>query len=272
MGKREKSMKCTGRNIFSILSCIFVTKTLGLETKEQMEASIEASQGVFEDWEYKLISLFEPKPLDLAFKYFLIQEAGSATATQFYDQLKMTNKLIRPDLVWYDDNVSWLKHLVSSNGTEQKFFLQEMIEKKDLTMLTVDRLPGIDQTFDCWVILAFDSSELQKSDLNLMDQILSQFNEKCQVGAIDLSFPSNRVAMRPVTTAGPSVIFRYPNSVMTDTKFHPQNWVTLSHQEVSYPWVMIYWIMWKILYIHECPKLKRFMQSIPQWTKIHEKH
>ena len=54
--------------------------------------SKEASQGVFEDWEYKLISLFEPKPLDLAFKYFLIQEAGSATATQFYDQLKMTNK------------------------------------------------------------------------------------------------------------------------------------------------------------------------------------
>jgi len=217
-------MKCTGGNIFSLLSCIFVTKTLGLETKEQMEASIEASQGVFEDWEYKLISLFEPKPLDLAFKYFLIQEAGSATATQFYDQLKMTNKLIRPDLVWYDDNVNWLKHLVSSNGTEQKFFLQEMIEKKDLTMLTVDRLPGIDQTFDCWVILAFDSSELQKSDLNLMDQILSQFNEKCQVGAIDLSFPSNRIVMRPVTTAGPSVIFRYPNSVMTDTKFHPQNW------------------------------------------------
>ena len=70
--------------------------------------------------------------------------------------------VIRPDLVWYDDNVNWLKHLVSSNGTEQKFFLQEMIEKKDLTMLTVDRLPGIDQTFDCWVILAFDSSELQK--------------------------------------------------------------------------------------------------------------
>ena len=69
--------------------------------------------------------------------------------------------VIRPDLVWYDDNVNWLKHLVSSNGTEQKFFLKEMTEKKDLTMLTVDRLPGIDQTFDCWVILAFDSSQLQ---------------------------------------------------------------------------------------------------------------
>ena len=105
--------------------------------------------------------------------------------------------VIRPDLVWYDDNVNWLKHLVSSNGTEQKFFLKAMTEKKDLTMLTVDRLPGIDQTFDCWVILAFDSSELQKckitsiirdlgnnifisADLNLMDQILSHFNEKCQ--------------------------------------------------------------------------------------------
>ena len=50
------------------------------------------SQGVFEDWEYKLISLFEPKLLDLAFKYFLIQEAGSAIATKFYDQLKLTNK------------------------------------------------------------------------------------------------------------------------------------------------------------------------------------
>ena len=116
--------------MFSLLSCIFFAGTLGLQTKEQMEASIgedttntwkdythsntlrstpyflkkvkrsdisfilskEASQGVFEDWEYKLISLFEPKPLDLAFKYFLIQEAGSATATQFYDQLKTTNK------------------------------------------------------------------------------------------------------------------------------------------------------------------------------------
>lgn len=185
---------------------------------------MEASNGVFEDWEYKLISLFEPKPLDLAFKYFLIQEAGSATATQFYDQLKSTNKLIRPDLVWYDDNVNWLKHLVSSNGTEQKLFLKEMTEKKDLTMLTLDRLPGIDQTFDCWVILAFDSSESKSSDLNLMDQILSQFNEKCQVGAIDLSFPSNQYVMRPVTTVGPSIILRYPNSVMTDTKFYPQNW------------------------------------------------
>ena len=69
--------------------------------------------------------------------------------------------VIRPDLVWYDDNVNWLKQLVSSNGTEQKFFLKKMTEKKDLTMLTVDRLPGIDQTFDCWVILAFDSSERQ---------------------------------------------------------------------------------------------------------------
>ena len=42
--------------------------------------------------------------------------------------------VIRPDLVWYDDNVNWLKHLVSSNGTEQKFFLQEMIEKKVLLL------------------------------------------------------------------------------------------------------------------------------------------
>jgi len=210
--------------VFSMLFCIFITGTLALETKEQMEASIEASKGVFEEWEYKLISLFEPKPLDLAFKYFLIQEAGAATATQFYDQLKSTNKLIRPDLVWYDENVNWLKHLVSSNGTEQKMFLKKMTQKQDLTVLTVDRLPGIDQTFDCWVILAFDSTEPMQSDLNLMDQILSHFNEKCQVGAIDLSFPSNRYVMRSVTTTGPSVIFRYPNSVMTDTKFHPQNW------------------------------------------------
>jgi len=189
-----------------------------------MDASIEASKGVFEDWEYKLISLFEPKPLDLAFKYFLIQEAGSATATQFYDQLKSMNKLIRPDLVWYEDNVNWLKHLVSSNGTEQKLFLKKMTEKQGLTMLTVDRLPGIDQTFDCWVILGFNSTEPMDSDLLLMDQILSQFKEKCQVGAIDLSFPSNRFVMRTVTQTGPTVIYRYPNSVMTDTKFHPQLW------------------------------------------------
>jgi len=134
--------------------------------------------------------------------------------------------VIRPDLVWYDENVNWLKHLVSSNGTEQKIFLKKMTQKQDLTVLTVDRLPGIDQTFDCWVILAFDSTEPMQSDLNLMDQILSHFNEKCQVGAIDLSFPSNRYVMRSVTTTGPSVIFRYPNSVMTDTKFHPQLWVS----------------------------------------------
>ena len=67
--------------------------------------------------------------------------------------------VIRPDLVWYDENVNWLKHLVSSNGTEQKIFLKKMTQKQDLTVLTVDRLPGIDQTFDCWVILAFDSTE-----------------------------------------------------------------------------------------------------------------
>ena len=54
--------------------------------------------------------------------------------------------VIRPDLVWYDDNVNWLKNLVNSNGTEQKLFLKKMTQKKDLTMLTVDRLPGIDQT------------------------------------------------------------------------------------------------------------------------------
>ena len=60
--------------------------------------------------------------------------------------------VIRPDLVWYDDNEKWLKQLVSSNGAEQKFFLEEMTEKKGLTMLAVNRLPGIDQTFHCWVI------------------------------------------------------------------------------------------------------------------------
>ena len=67
-----------------------------------MKRSINETGDVIPEWKYKLLSLYEPKPLDLAFKLFLLDSANDQkSATEMYDYLRQSNKLIRPDLEYF---------------------------------------------------------------------------------------------------------------------------------------------------------------------------
>ena len=100
------------------LSSVFLLGLVcGLETKgksffekqrlksnfaEEQESSIKQVEDVFKPWQYRLLSLYEPKPLDLAFKLFLLEESrDQKTATDFYDGLRQTNRLIKPDMEYF---------------------------------------------------------------------------------------------------------------------------------------------------------------------------
>ena len=67
-----------------------------------MEKSIKETKDIIAPWKYRLLSLYEPKPLDLAFKMFLLQDSqDQKTAVEMYDYLRQTNSLIRPDLEYF---------------------------------------------------------------------------------------------------------------------------------------------------------------------------
>ena len=67
-----------------------------------MEESIKETEDIIAPWKYRLLSLYEPKPLDLAFKMFLLQDSqDQKTAVEMYDYLRQTNNLIRPDLEYF---------------------------------------------------------------------------------------------------------------------------------------------------------------------------
>ena len=62
---------------------------------------------------------------------------------------------------------------------------------------------------------------MTKVDIILLEELLAGFEEKCQVGYMDLSFPTNYAFVAPVALAGPTILMRYPNSVMTDSQVWP---------------------------------------------------
>ena len=67
-----------------------------------MKRSINETQDIIAPWKYKLLSLYEPKPLDLAFKLFLLESSNDQkSAAEMYDYLRQSNKLIRPDLEYF---------------------------------------------------------------------------------------------------------------------------------------------------------------------------
>jgi len=209
-----------------ILLC-FVHSFIALETIEEMKASKEAVKDYVADWEYELLSKYEPKPLNLAFQHFLIQYAGVEGASQFYNELKRSGKLITPDMKYFAENINWLKSFV--RDAEHRRFVKNITELENMRFLSMDRLPGMDQTTDCWVILAYNSTQKRNSDITLAKSMLDHFNEKCQVGVYDYSFPSNyrcinQLMVGATRMPGASILLRYPNAIMTNTRFLPQYW------------------------------------------------
>merc|ERR1712123_129326 len=190
--------------LLQLLTCMLAS---ALETEDEMKRSINETGDVIPEWKYKLLSLYEPKPLDLEFKLFLLDSANDQkSATEMYDYLRQSNKLIRPDLEYFAANINRLK-----TYTRARF-------------LSLDRMPGMDRTSDCWVVMAYNSTRQLESDTRLGEQLLDHFNEKCQIGFLDYAFPSNQKLMQPLMILDTALLLRFPNSFMTNTKFHPRQW------------------------------------------------
>merc|ERR1711892_111468 len=190
--------------LLQLLTCMLAS---ALETEDEMKRSINETGDVIPEWKYKLLSLYEPKPLDLAFKLFLLDSANDQkSATEMYDYLRQSNKLIRPDLEYFAANIDRL-----NTYTRARF-------------LSLDRMPGMDRTSDCWVVMAYNSTRQLESDTRLGEQLLDHFNEKCQIGFLDYAFPSNQKLMQPLMILDTALLLRFPNSFMTNTKFHPRQW------------------------------------------------
>merc|ERR1712128_351516 len=179
--------------LLQLLTCMLAS---ALETEDEMKRSINETGDVIPEWKYKLLSLYEPKPLDLAFKLFLLDSANDQkSATEMYDYLRQSNKLIRPDLEYFA-NIDWLKNFL--NSTDHMAFVNRLNTYTRARFLSLDRMPGMDRTSDCWVVMAYNSTRQLESDTRLGEQLLDHFNEKCQIGFLDYAFPSNQKLMQPL--------------------------------------------------------------------------
>merc|ERR1712123_89575 len=139
--------------LLQLLTCMLAS---ALETEDEMKRSINETGDVIPEWKYKLLSLYEPKPLDLAFKLFLLDSANDQkSATEMYDYLRQSNKLIRPDLEYFAANIDWLKNFL--NSTDHMAFVNRLNTYTRARFLSLDRMPGMDRTSDCWVVMAYNS-------------------------------------------------------------------------------------------------------------------
>lgn len=143
-------------------------------------------------------------------------------AVEMYDYLRQTNNLIRPDLEYFSDNLAWLKKFI--NNEEHMVFVNSLNTLPRARFLSLDRIPGMDRTSDCWIVMAYNSTRQLESDMKLGESLLTHFNEKCQVGFFDYDFPSNHKFVKSLMIPDTTLLLRYPNSFISTTKFHPRNW------------------------------------------------
>jgi hypothetical protein len=91
------------------------------------------------------------------------------------------------------------------------------IKFSKILALEYDHLPA---TNYIWIMVVYDSSNIleRKAAMALAKAASNYFYERCVVGKLDLSYPSNRQTFGEIVTSTPSLLIKFPQ---TDHKTIP---------------------------------------------------
>ena len=110
------------------------------------------------------------------------------------------------------ENNKWKMNL----APEQKKLLNAILSLENIKMLSVDKVASISSVPGCWIILAFNSSDVTPPDgtptppgtLEITKKLLEYFDEKCHVAVLDGSYPSVKKLLFPFVRSFPSLLIR----------------------------------------------------------------
>merc|ERR1712131_437227 len=194
------------------------------EAKTYLTKDIELSSNATE-WQRKLVNLFSPDQLKISFRNELIREYGSE-AKDIYKDLVKTNRVPKYPGELFVQNMDWLHGLIT-NMTRQNY-MKRLEDLENVVLLTPHRFPILDDFVGCYVIVNFNSYNLDemlptyKLILNLSNSLM----EKCIIGAVDVTFPPNwNLVGQLVGEETPSMLLKRSGTKISYIGFNEKKWV-----------------------------------------------
>lgn len=100
-------------------------------------------------------------------------------------------------------------------------FVNKMLNINNVVPLTpVSAFQIMDDVPYCWIILCYDSNSEHHpaAMVNLTAGLSEYFHQRCAIGSLDMSYPSNHDTFHNIVTSTPSILVKYAETI--HTMFH----------------------------------------------------
>jgi len=177
----------------------------------------------------EILKLFHPDPFDSAFKHHLLDHYSHRDAVKMYNAFHNRSEAISgdvgPNLTLIRDNTEWHKALHSNE--EQQGYLRRFHAIPHTQLVVTDTVSHLIQNSKtCWILMTIDSVIADADDIKWGKRVANAFFERCAVGYVDVSYPSNYDLFKNFTIDGRAgwLIGRYPGAHMIDTNYRSVPW------------------------------------------------
>ena len=181
----------------------------------------------------EILKFFHPDPFDSAFKHHLLDHYSHRDAVKMYNTFHNRSEAISgdvgPNLTLIRENTEWHKALHSNE--EQQGYLRRFHEIPHTQLVVTDTISHLIQNSKtCWILMTIDSViadagmytdwactlTLFLDDIKWGKRVANAFFERCAVGYVDVSYPSNFDLFKNFTVDGRAgwLIGRYPGAHM----------------------------------------------------------
>ena len=114
---------------------------------------------------------------------------------------------MEPNEIKFDVNMDWLYDLLN-NKTRQDY-LQQLTAPSNVALLSVPRFPMVDTHLGCWILVNFDSYDMDQHTTDLIEMLSRHFHEKCSIGLVDITYPPNWELLSPIVSQNtPSILLK----------------------------------------------------------------
>lgn len=210
------------------------SKTLEAEVKLMQNLSVDHGPGhahvkYLPDAIIEILHIFHPDPFDAAFKHHLLDHLSPKAAVEAYNKYHnhtdVKSGKIGPDLELIKNNTIWHSQLLQN--TLQQAFLRKIHEIPNSVLVVHDTVTHMMQNSNlCWVLMTINSKAGDFDDIKLAEKIAASFFERCSVGFVDISYPSNFDLFKNFTTDGGTgwLIGKYPGAELIAVDYESDTW------------------------------------------------
>lgn len=177
----------------------------------------------------EILHIFHPDPFDAAYKHHLLDhlspEAAIESYNLYHNRTEVKNGSIGPDLELIKQNTIWHSQLLAS--PDQQGFLRKIHEIPNTLLVVHDTVTHMMQNSNlCWVLMTIDSIVGDEDEIALAKKVGAAFYERCSVGYVDVSYPSNYDLFKNFTMDGGTgwLIGKYPGAEIIASDYQSDTW------------------------------------------------